>query len=118
MSYSDAFSVKSTLNVNGKAYSYFSLPELEKKGIGPVSKLPFSIKVLLEAALRQMDGVAITEDHVKLIANWPETKAQKEGDPLSTGPYCAAGLYRGSCRGGLGCHALQSGQRRRRPQAD
>ncbi len=82
MSYSDAFSVKSTLNVNGKAYSYFSLPELEKKGIGPVSKLPFSIKVLLEAALRQMDGVAITEDHVKLIANWPETKAQKKEIPF------------------------------------
>jgi len=49
---------------------YYRLQTLEEKGIGTVSKLPFSIKILLEAALRTMDNRAITEEHVKRIANW------------------------------------------------
>jgi aconitate hydratase len=72
MANKDTFNVKSSLQVGGKSYSYFSLPKLEETGVGSISKLPFSIKVLLEAAVRQFDGRAITNDHVNLIANWAE----------------------------------------------
>ncbi len=49
---------------------YYRLQTLEEKGIGNVSALPFSIKVLLESALRTMDNRAITEEHIRRIANW------------------------------------------------
>ncbi|KIV51676.1 aconitate hydratase [Aneurinibacillus migulanus] len=49
---------------------YYRLQTLEEQGIGEISRLPFSIKILLEAALRAMDNRAITEEHVKRIANW------------------------------------------------
>ncbi|OEF99701.1 aconitate hydratase 1 [Vulcanibacillus modesticaldus] len=68
----DVFNVKSTLKVAGKEYKYYSLKKLEENGVGKVSKLPFSIKVLLEAAVRQLDGKGVTEEHVKQLANWAE----------------------------------------------
>ena len=70
MSQKNYFSTASSLEVGGKSYAYHSLKALEEQGFGNVSKLPFSIKVLLEAAVRQFDGRAITEEHVKQIANW------------------------------------------------
>ena len=82
MSRKDHFSVRSTLNVGGKSYRYYSLPALENQGLGPVSKLPFTIKVLLEAAVRQFDGRAITEDHVKQLARWTETKGSNKEVPF------------------------------------
>ncbi len=74
----DVFGVRSTLNVNGKNYVYYSLKKLEEKGVGSISRLPYSIKVLLEAALRNLDGVAVTEEHVKLIARWADQYERKE----------------------------------------
>jgi len=61
---------RKALQVGGKSYTYFSLPALEEQGIGAISKLPYSIKVLLEAALRQVDGVGVTEEHIAKLANW------------------------------------------------
>lgn len=63
---------KSALNVNGKEYNYYSLNKLQEEKIGAISKLPFSIKVLLEAAIRQYDGKAITEEHITQLANWTD----------------------------------------------
>ncbi|PAD75533.1 aconitate hydratase AcnA [Paenibacillus campinasensis] len=68
----DQFSISRNLTVGGKEYCYFSLQALEEQGLGQISKLPFSIRVLLEAAVRQFDGRAITEDHVKLLTKWNE----------------------------------------------
>ncbi len=68
MANTDHYGVKSELKVGEQTYTYFSLAGLEK--LGPVSKLPYSIKVLLEAAVRQFDGKGITEEHVNKIANW------------------------------------------------
>lgn len=76
------FSVKSTLQVNGEAYSYFSLPKLEEQGVGHVRKLPYTMKVLLEAALRQYDERTITGEHILQIANWSETYQQKKEIPF------------------------------------
>ena len=70
------------LRVGDKSYTYYSLPALEAKGVGPVSKLPYSIKVLLEAALRQVDGVGVTEEHVQKLANWTE-----QNDPNQEVPF-------------------------------
>ncbi|TVY10176.1 aconitate hydratase AcnA [Paenibacillus cremeus] len=79
MSKQDTYSVRKQLNVSGKSYNYYSLPAFEAQGNGTISNLPFSIKVLLEAAIRQFDGKAITGDHVKQIANWAsERDANKE----------------------------------------
>lgn len=72
MSKNNAFSVQSELQVNGKSYQYFRLQGLEENGVGNVAKLPFSIKVLLEAAVRQYDARAITDGHVKQLASWAE----------------------------------------------
>jgi aconitate hydratase len=70
LSNKDTYSVRKQLNVGNKPYSYYSLPDFESEGHGKVSNLPFSIKVLLEAAVRQFDGRAITSEHVKQIAGW------------------------------------------------
>lgn len=78
MANKDHFNVRTPLSVSGKTYHYYDLNALEEKGFQHISKLPFSIKVLLEAALRQFDGRAITNDHVNLIANWSEKREDKE----------------------------------------
>lgn len=66
----DHFSLARTLESGGKSYRYYDLNSLEEQGLGSISSLPFSIKVLLEAAVRQFDGHAITEEHVKQLADW------------------------------------------------
>lgn len=54
----------------GKAVKYYSLPQLENAGVGKISKLPFSIRVVIESLLRNMDGRAIFEEDVVSLANW------------------------------------------------
>jgi aconitate hydratase len=78
----DQFSISRNLEVGGKSYRYFSLQALEEQGYGNVSKLPFSIRVLLEAAVRQFDGRAITEDHVKLLSKWNEGRDNNKEIPF------------------------------------
>lgn len=74
----DHYSVKNKLTVNGKEYAYYDLQQLAGR-FGGIGRLPFSIRVLLEAAVRQFDGRAITEEHVKQIAGWAEGRdANKE----------------------------------------
>jgi len=72
------YPVQAELQVAGQTYRYYSLQKLEEQGLGPVSKLPFSMRVLLEAAVRQFDGRSITMDHVKLISTWAEGRQEKE----------------------------------------
>ena len=64
----DSFSVRSTLSVNDKDYTYFSLPQLSEKI--DISRLPFSLKILLENLLRHEDGVDITHSDIEALANW------------------------------------------------
>ncbi len=73
----DSFSVRRTLSVNDKNYTYLSLPSLGEKY--DISKLPFSLKILLENLLRHEDGVDITHSDIEALANWdsqakPETE--------------------------------------------
>ncbi|SFX17862.1 aconitate hydratase [Thermoactinomyces sp. DSM 45891] len=75
---SDLFQSRSKLTVNGKDFTYYRLGTLEEQGIGNISKLPYSIKVLLEAAVRQHDGKAVTREHVEQLANWDTSSSDKE----------------------------------------
>jgi aconitate hydratase len=70
MKKNDVFNARSTFDVNGKEYSYYRLGALEEAGIGNVSKLPYSVKVLLESVLRQYDGKVINKEHVENLAKW------------------------------------------------
>jgi len=55
---------------NGKKGRFYSLPELEKQGVGPVSKAPISVRIVLESVLRNCDGQKVKEDDVRALANW------------------------------------------------
>jgi len=65
----DSLSTRSTLDVAGKAYSYYSLPKAAGQ-LGDISRLPFSMKVLLENLLRFEDGVTVTRDDLQAMVDW------------------------------------------------
>jgi aconitate hydratase len=67
---------------NGQTGNFYSLPALEKAGVGPVSRLPVSIRVVLESVLRNVDGKKITEDDVRTLANWGATAPREEEIPF------------------------------------
>ncbi|MCT2536389.1 aconitate hydratase AcnA [Aquibacillus koreensis] len=71
----DAFNAKKQFELNGKKYNYYDLKALEDAGLGDISRLPFSIRVLLESLVRQHDGHVIKDDHVKSLAKWGKTDA-------------------------------------------
>jgi aconitate hydratase len=58
---------------NGTPGKFYSLPALEKAGVGPVAKLPVSIRLVLESVLRNCDGKKVHEANVKELANWAAT---------------------------------------------
>ncbi|MCA9543676.1 MAG: aconitate hydratase, partial [Myxococcales bacterium] len=65
-----SFNAAKTLQTPLGDLTVYDLGALSEAGIGHVEKLPYSIKILLEAVLRNVDGFAITDDHVKAIANY------------------------------------------------
>ena len=66
----DSFGTKASLEVGGRRVSYYSLPALEKAGVGHPSRLPFSLKVLLENLLRREDGRSFTAEQIRALASW------------------------------------------------
>ena len=66
----DTLQTRRTLTVDGTSYDYFSLQAAQDAGLGDVSKLPYSIKVLLENLLRFEDGRTVSTDDVKACATW------------------------------------------------
>jgi aconitate hydratase len=69
----DSLKTRRTLSVDGKTYEYFSL-EAAAAALGDISRLPFSLKVLLENLLRFEDGRSVTVEHVKAMAAWLKAK--------------------------------------------
>ncbi|MBI5936255.1 MAG: aconitate hydratase AcnA [Betaproteobacteria bacterium] len=67
---------------NGQTGAYYALPQLEKAGVGAISKLPVSIRIVLESVLRNYDGKKITEQHVRDLANWRPNAARVEEIPF------------------------------------
>ncbi|KAB2666293.1 aconitate hydratase AcnA [Brucella tritici] len=70
MSHIDSFKCRKTLTVGGKDYVYYSLTEAEKNGLEGVSKLPFSMKVLLENLLRFEDDRSVKKSDIEAVAKW------------------------------------------------
>ena len=56
--------------VAGRKGKFYSLPQLEKQGVGLISKLPVSIRIVLESVLRNFDGKRIREADIRNLANW------------------------------------------------
>ena len=74
----DSFKSRKTLKVGSKTYTYFSLKAAEKNGLAGISKLPYSLKVLLENLLRHEDGRSVTKADIEGIANWPKNRGKTE----------------------------------------
>ncbi|TCS68602.1 aconitase [Sulfuritortus calidifontis] len=70
---------------NGQTGAFYSLPQLEKAGVGAISKLPVSIRIVLESVLRNCDGKKITEQHVRDLANWQPNAERVEEIPFVVG---------------------------------
>ncbi|MEX2650602.1 MAG: aconitate hydratase AcnA [Alphaproteobacteria bacterium] len=66
----DSFKSMKSLKVGAKSYRYWSLKAAAAKGLGDVSRLPYSLKVLLENLLRHEDGHSVTKDDIKAVAGW------------------------------------------------
>ncbi|HVZ94071.1 MAG TPA: aconitate hydratase AcnA [Phycisphaerales bacterium] len=79
------FNAKATLTAGKNTYTYYDLNALTKQKIGHVEKLPFSIKVLLEAMLRNVDGFVVTNDDVMGLAKWDAKKPEKVEIPFMPG---------------------------------
>jgi aconitate hydratase len=79
MSTANPFGTRKTFAVSGGPVTLYSLPALQAAGLGAVDRLPYSIRVLLEAVLRNVDGFSVLEEHVASLAGWNAAKpAEKE----------------------------------------
>src|SRR2546421_7630344 len=67
---------------DGRQGSLHSLPQLEKTGVGPVSKLPVSIRLVLESVLRNCDGKRVSEQNIRALANWKPNEQRSEEIPF------------------------------------
>ena len=74
----DSFKSRKKLAVGAKTYSYFSLKAAEKNGLPGVSRLPYSLKVLLENLLRHEDGRTVTKENIEAFAGWLTSKGKGE----------------------------------------
>jgi aconitate hydratase len=79
MASKDSFSTRRSLAVGGQRFSYYSLPALEQAGFAQVSRLPYSLKILLENLLRREDGRYVDRDDIRTLATWdPAADLEKE----------------------------------------
>src|SRR6201994_3775788 len=70
----DSFKCRKTLTVGSKKYVYFSLTAAEKNGLKGASKLPYSMRVLLENLLRHEDGNTVTKEDIQAVVAWQKTR--------------------------------------------
>lgn len=73
----DIFQIKNTLEIGETRYSYYSLTELNKQGHS-IEKLPFSIRILLENALRNFDDFAVTKEAIETLLSWKPKGSDKD----------------------------------------
>src|ERR687893_1461148 len=74
----NSFNARQTLTVGDKSYTYYSLVEAEKNGLTGASKLPFSLKVLLENLLRYEDGRTVTKADIEAVSAWLDNRGKVE----------------------------------------
>ncbi len=85
VSHPDTFKSRRTLTVDGKDYVYYDLKEAEKNGLEGASRLPFSMKVLLENLLRNEDGRTVKADDVRAVVKWLDDRG-KAGHEIAYRP--------------------------------
>ncbi len=79
MAVQDEFGAKDTFDTGSGPATIYRISALEKAGVTQISRLPYSIRILLEAALRQADGFEITRESIETIAKWgPDTAGKVE----------------------------------------
>ncbi|MFN4071446.1 MAG: aconitate hydratase, partial [Thermus caldifontis] len=66
----DSLQTLKSLHTPSGTYAYFDLTELERKGVAEVSRLPFSIRIMLESLLRNEDGYQVTKEDIEALARW------------------------------------------------
>src|SRR5579872_2809386 len=74
-----------TIKSLGEGKIYYSLPALEEQGIGKISRLPVSIRIMLESLLRNHDGMRVKDDDIKELANWNPQKPSDGDVPFVVG---------------------------------
>ena len=113
----DSFKCRQTLTVGGKSYEYFSLPDAERNGLAGISKLPFSLKVLLENLLRSRGRPLGQGRRHPCHGRLARDQDLQGRDRLSAGARAAAGFHRRALRRRSGGHARRhadDGRRSRR----
>ena len=83
MASNDSLNTRRDLTVGDKTYSYYSLPAAEEAGLAGISRLPVSMKVLLENLLRNEDGKSVGADDLKAVAAWLENRGQTQHETAS-----------------------------------
>ena len=78
----DPFGARDRFDTGNGTATLYRLSRLEEAGLGAVSRLPFSIRLLLEAVLRNCDGFAIGEQDVKNLAGWDASAPAKQEVPF------------------------------------
>ena len=71
----NSFNSLTKILVNGKSYNFYSLKEAEKNGLAGISKLPKSLKVLLENLLRFEDDITVNKNQIQAIKDWLKSKS-------------------------------------------
>ena len=84
----DSFKCRQTLTVGAKTYEYYSLPLPRQNGLTGISKLPFSMKVLLENLLRFEEGRSVTKADIEGFVAWLTTRARPARKSASAPPAC------------------------------
>ena len=70
---------------SGESRTYYSLPQLEKRGVASISRLPVSLRILLESVLRNLDGRLIRDENVEQLARWQPTAVREAEVPFIVG---------------------------------
>lgn len=73
----DTLKTRKTLDINGEVFDYFCLKTAQENGLGDVSRLPFSLKVLLENLLRYEDGRTVRLEDIQAMAAWQATRTSR-----------------------------------------
>jgi aconitate hydratase len=76
------FDSRQSFAIGRKTARFYSLPALEKAGLGRISRLPVSIRIVLESVLRNCDGKKVTEQHVRELAGWQPTASRHDEIPF------------------------------------
>ncbi|MEZ4237439.1 MAG: aconitate hydratase AcnA [Myxococcota bacterium] len=85
MANSDPFGARGTFEAAGQRFVGYRLKALEEQGLGQVSRVPYSVRVLLESVLRNHDGFVFTDEHVKALASYDATKVGEQEVPFMPG---------------------------------